>query len=75
MDTKNLTLSIQGTRPRGRPVTRWVDSFNKFFRNALVSDDEATQEDSFWLILAEDREAWQALEDDYILFLQFSSSF
>ena len=60
-----LTWSLQGTRSRGRPFTRWTDSLNKFFEKRY---EEA--EDSFWLILAEDRYTWHALDDEYIEFMK-----
>ena len=59
-----LTWSISGSRSRGRPVTRWIDSIRKFIETVWSSDDEAATDSTFWMILAEDRQSWRNLEDD-----------
>ena len=50
-----------GLRRRGRPVQRWVDSIQSFFRALL--GEQATDRD--WMAFASERDAWKRLEDDY----------
>ena len=57
-----LLWSVTGARKRGRPVTRWTDSLNKFFK-------EESQSNTFWLALAEDEDSWNSLQDDYVNFV------
>jgi hypothetical protein len=64
-----LTWSISGSRSRGRPVTRWIDSIRKFIDTVWPSEDEAATDITFWMILAEGRQSWRTLEDDYINFV------
>ena len=47
---------LRGLRAPGRQVTRWEDSLVNFMRGPRQS----------WTQLAENREAWRALEDDYV---------
>ena len=47
---------LRGIRAPGRPVTRWEDSLVNFMRGRGQS----------WVQLAEDRDAWAALEDEYV---------
>ncbi len=62
-----LRWSINGSRRRGRPVTRWTDSFNNFFKTTDQHDGNAhADRNSFWMTLAQDEEAWSKLEEDYL---------
>ena len=51
----------QGTRARGRPTLRWIDSIRAFFQ-ALLGDKT---DDNEWKTFARDRTAWQHLEEDF----------
>ena len=48
----------RGSRPVGRPAARWEDSLNRFARDRNFK----------WTKLAEDRGAWQELEDAFVDF-------
>ena len=48
-------VPVGGVRAPGRPVTRWEDSLNRFMQGR----------DKSWLALAQDREAWASLEDEF----------
>ena len=53
-------------RNRGRPFLRWVDDINDFIAVAL-GDDSQGKFDT-WAAVAQEREKWAALEQDYINF-------
>jgi hypothetical protein len=65
-----LRWSVDGSRKRARPVTRWTDSFNHFFR-AIQQNGEGSHDDNnaFWMTLAQDGASWSNLEDDYVNFV------
>ena len=48
----------QGSRPVGRPATRWEDSVVKFAHSRGFN----------WHQTAEDRDKWKGLEDDFVRF-------
>ena len=58
-----LTWKATGSRRAGQPKTRWTDSINNFFRDVRGVDTVADH--SLWMSVAEDRDAWQKLENDY----------
>ena len=51
-----------GMRGRGRPLTRWGDSIDKFFAEMSTALGEQVD----WMVLAEDRDAWSALEEQFV---------
>ena len=57
-----LELSISGCRQKGRPVTRWTDSINKYFGSVAGT---AVGSES-WILTAQNRDHWKQIEDDYI---------
>ena len=62
-----LQWSVEGKRKRGHPVTRWSDSINRFFVQVLEYRRQTVQKrNSFWMSIAEDRDTWKDLEEDYI---------
>ena len=62
--------SVSGSRKRGRPVTRWTDSFNQFFKSLEQADDIMLGNDNtFWMTLAQDEASWSSLEEDYVNFV------
>ena len=65
-----LTWSIEGSRSRGRPLTRWTDSLRDFFASIRATSDEESHDNAFWMIIAEDRSTWQALENQYVDFVK-----
>jgi len=48
----------QGSRSVGRPMTRWEDSIEHF----------AIAKDFKWIIIAQDRQEWRRLEDEFVAF-------
>ena len=58
-----LLWSATGSRKRGRPKARWTDPLNKFFHQ-----DRQTTND-FWLGLAQDKDSWDSLEENYVDFV------
>ena len=69
-----LTWSIEGSRSRGRPLTRWTDSLRDFFASIRATSDEESHDNAFWMIIAEDRSTWQALENQYVDFVKTPKS-
>ena len=57
-----LQWSAAGARKRGRPRCRWADQLNKFFKQGLQAPNE------FWLELAQEKQSWDTLENDYVNF-------
>ena len=57
-----LEWALNGMRTRGRPCMRWCDSLNKFFFGA----SNMHVGNAPWMILAQNREKWRKLEEDYI---------
>ena len=49
-----------GRRPRGRPKTRWRDSIEQ------LVESNTEQSGKEWEALAQDSEAWKALEDKFV---------
>ena len=67
-----LTWSVNRSRRRGRPLSRWTDSFFKFFD--IVSPHEYihnvnTSRHICWMTFAQDEVAWDNLEEDYLNFV------
>jgi hypothetical protein len=54
-----------GSRQRGRPKVRWIDGLNTFF-SQLTGISSSSEVFAFWQTTAQDREAWQLLEDDFV---------
>ena len=52
-----------GWRDRGHPLMRWRDSFTSFFDNVSAAMTQHID----WMALAEDRDAWNALEEQFVL--------
>ena len=48
----------RGSRPVGRPATRWQESLNQFARSRQIK----------WTEVAQDRDEWRRLEEDYVAF-------
>ena len=48
----------RGSRPVGRPAARWQDSLNQFARSRQIKLHE----------VAQDRDEWSRLENDYVAF-------
>ena len=48
----------RGRRPASRPVARWEDSLNQFARSRKIKLTD----------IAQDRDHWRSLEDDYVAF-------
>ena len=67
-----LTWSPTGKRSRGHPVARWSDNLNKFFQQAHKQKLGVEEGNEFWMILADDREAWHNLETDYVNYVMGS---
>ena len=65
-----LLWAAKGKRSRGRPKTRWADSLNKFFRQIHGEDLEVQEGNEFWVTLANDRQSWRALEEDFLRFVK-----
>ena len=63
-----LSWSASGRRRRGRPLSRWSDHLNKFFQQARGDSGTITENNVFWMALAEDRQGWTSLEEDYVNF-------
>ena len=59
-----LEWSLAGWRQRGRPVSRWFDSINKYF-GSLAGTSVGS---STWISVARNRENWKQIEDHYIPF-------
>ena len=57
-----------GTFKRGHPVTRWSDSLNKFFTQVHKDKTTVTDGNAFWMALAEDRDNWVSLTEDFVNF-------
>jgi len=53
-----------GERRRCRPLMRWCDSINRFFDSMST----ALGQQISWMQLAQDRDAWKALEQQFVLF-------
>ena len=65
-----LRWSVNGSRKRGRPLTRWSDSFTKFFKDISEPfDNVSSSRNDFWMAQAEDTTAWDNLEEDYLNFV------
>ena len=63
--TKQILLwNIDGRRRRRRPLTRWTESFARFFEYAYGIREGPRE----WLKLAECEETWRAMEQDYLNF-------
>ena len=58
-----LTWQPVGQRCRGRPLMRWCDSISRFF------DDMSTAMGRHidWMEMAQDRDGWKALEQQFVL--------
>ena len=63
-----LQWSAEGRRKRGHPVTRWSDSLNKFFTQVHKDKTTVTDGNAFWMALAEDRNNWVSLTEDFVNF-------
>jgi len=64
-----LRWSVKGSRKRGRPLTRWSDSFSKFFKGiSLHPENGGSDRNDFWMAIAEDETAWNNLQEDYFTF-------
>ena len=59
-----MEWSLVGWRAQGRPVSRWVDSINKYFSGVVGTPVGAAS----WIAVAQDRDKWKLLEDDYVNF-------
>ena len=53
-----------GLRVRGRPLMRWCDSITQFFDNVSAAMTEQID----WMALAEDRDAWSTMEEQFVLY-------
>ena len=62
-----LTWSLDGKRPRKRPLTRWTHSLQKFA--STLHGDESFGSNECWMALAQDEDVWRSLETDYINFV------
>ena len=62
-----LTWSVVGSWSQKRPLTRWSDTFSKFF--CSLFDMDRTIDNSFWMDAAQDRDTWHASESEYIDFV------
>ena len=63
-----LQWSVEGARKRGHPVSRWSDSLHKFFKQICGKFATLQDGNSFWMSLAENRESWASLTEDYVNF-------
>ena len=61
-----LTWSASGSRTQGRPKLRWTDGLNSFFNRSMGLATNTGAGNMLWMAVAEDRERWQAVEDEYI---------
>ena len=59
-----LEWALAGWRSKGRPRTRWSDSIDKYSSGAFGTPVGSRS----WIQVAQDRETWKTLEDDYVLF-------
>ena len=55
-----------GARNRGHPFTRWADDIDDFVAVAVSEQGKGKYE--VWSQLAQQRESWKMLEDDYVNF-------
>ena len=59
---KSLDWTPPGTRKVGRPHARWSDSLDRFATTLFNTEYEKGS----WQVLAQDRETWKVLEQDFI---------
>jgi len=65
-----LRWSVKGSRKRGRPLTRWSDSFTKLFKGISPHPENGgSGRNDFCMAIAEDETAWNNLESDYLNFV------
>ena len=57
--TKVLNWTPVGKRDRRRPNKRWADDLNDFFKKNFEGSV------GFWQVVAQNRDEWQKLEDDF----------
>ena len=57
--SKLLFWTPAGSRNRGRPVTRWGDELCSFVSRVYGDGTD-------WRAIAQDRETWKALEEDFV---------
>ena len=60
--TAMLNWHPAGKRFQGHPNKRWADDLNKFFKMEFEGPV------GFWRIIAQNRDEWQSLENDFINF-------
>ena len=58
-----LLWSAAGSRKRGRPRARWTDPLNKLFQQGRQATND------FWFGLAQDKDSWVSLEENYVDFV------
>eukprot|EP00973_Karenia_brevis_P054620 7591737-Karenia_brevis.AAC.1 len=50
----------EGYRDQGHPRMRWADALDSFFRRKYGTSK------GFWFCVAQDREKWRALENEFV---------
>ena len=59
-----------GHRSQGHPVSRWLDDINAFALKLEGLDGSADTAVDIWWAVAQNREVWSSIEQDYVNFLK-----
>ena len=59
-----------GHRSQGHPVSRWLDDINAFALKLEGLDGSVDTAVDIWRAVAQNREVWSSIEQDYVNFLK-----